>query len=77
MAVDTKSCAERRCQQSLTRGGADEGKVVEVDLYRSRGRSFVDHDVNAVVLHGGVEILFDDRAEPVYLIDEQDIIGLE
>ncbi len=32
---------------------------IEVNLYGTCRRSFVDHDVDAVVFHGRIEILFD------------------
>ena len=40
-------------------------------------RALVQHDVDLVVLHRGVEILLDDRAEPVDLVDEQHVARVE
>ena len=51
--------------------------MVQVDLYGTRRRTFVDHDVDAIVLHGRVEILLHHRTQTMYLIDEKDIIGLK
>ena len=44
---------------------------------RSRSGALADHDVDLVVLERGIKYLLDDRREPVDLVDEQHVIGLE
>lgn len=58
-------------------GGSNERERVEVYLYGPCRRTFVNHDVDTVVLHGGVEVLLDDGTQTVYLIDEEDIVGFQ
>ena len=50
---------------------------IEVYLDGTSRRPFVNHDVNAVVLHRRIEVLLHDGAETVYLIDEQHIVRFE
>ena len=40
-------------------------------------RPVAGHDVDAEVLHRGVEVLLDDRREAVDLVDEEDVAALE
>ena len=61
----------------MTRGGADEREMVEVDLDRACRRTFIDHDVDAIVLHRGVEVLLDDRTQTMDLIDKKDVVRFE
>ena len=77
MAVDTKTRTERGGEQTGTGGSTDEGKGVEVYLYRARGRSFIYHDIYPIVLHGGIEILLHHRAQTVDLIDEEHVVGFQ
>ncbi len=51
--------------------------MIEVDLDGACRRTFVDHDVDAVILHGGVQVLLNHRRETVDLIDEQHIVRLK
>lgn len=37
----------------------------------------VDHDVNAIIFHRGIQVFFDDSAEPVDLIDKKNVVGFE
>ena len=77
MEVDAEARTERRREQSAARCGAHERERVEVDLYRPRRRTLVDHDVDAVVLHRRVEILLYDRRETVNLVNEQHVARFE
>ena len=77
MAVDTETRTERTGQETAARRGTDEGEMVEINLYRARRRSFVDHDVDTVVLHRRIEILLDDRTQTMDLVDEQHVVGFQ
>ena len=77
VAVDAETRAERRREQAGTGGGTDESEMVEVDLDGTRRGTFVDHDVNAVVLHRRIEVLLHDGAQTVDFIDEEHVVGFE
>ncbi len=49
----------------------------QVDAHRARRGALADDQVELEILHGGVEHFLDRRLQPVDLIDEQDIPGLE
>lgn len=72
-----KRAPEGSRQQSASGGGAYQRKGAQVYLYASCRRAFVYHDVDAVILHGGVKILLHQRREAVNLVDEQDIVRLQ
>lgn len=77
VAIDAEAGAKRRGEQSHARGGTDEGEWVECDLDAAGVGAGVNHDVYAVVLHGGVEVFFDDGVEPVDFINEQHVAGFK
>ena len=56
---------------------ADEREAREVEPDRPSTRALADHDVEAEVLHGGIEALLDDAREAVHLVDEQDVAVVE
>src|SRR5690606_22172689 len=59
------------------RGGADQGEARQVEPDRTRRRPLAQHDVDLVLLHGGVEVLLCHAAEPVNLVYEQDVAVLK
>ncbi len=77
MTVYAESGTQGRCEQSASRGGSDERKGRQAQLHRARTRPLVDHDVDAEILHGRVEILLDYGAEAVNLVDEEHIVLFE
>lgn len=77
VTVDAKPRAQGGCKQAHPCGGAYECKGVQVDLYASRIGARVDHDVDAVIFHGGVQVFFHDGIEAVDFIDEQHIAGIQ
>ena len=77
MTFDAEARAERWGEQTAACGGADKGERRQVELNASRAGTFVYHDVNAEILHCGVEIFFDNGAEAVYLVDKQHVVFLE
>ena len=72
-----ESGAEGGGEQAGAGGGADEGEGLEGELDGACAGAFVDHDVDAVVLHGGVEVFFDDGREAVDFVDEEDVVFFE
>ena len=74
---DAEAVAQRRGQQPLAGGGADQGEFGQVDADRAGGRAFADHQVERAVLHRGVEDFLDRGGQAVDLVDEQDVAVLE
>ena len=75
--VDAKTRAERGGEQARAGGGANQGKGVEGDLNATGVGTRLDHDVDAVVFHGRVKVLFHHGAEAVNLIDKKHVVGFE
>ena len=73
MALDAEAGAQGRGQQAAARRGADEREGGQLDLDRPGRGALVEHDVDLEVLHGRVEVLLDDRAEAVDLVDEEHV----
>ncbi len=76
MEIDAKTGTQGSGEQTAARGGSDKCEGVEVNLNRTGRRTFIYHDINAIVLHRRIEILFYDGREAVNLIDEKHIVGL-
>ena len=74
---DAEAIAQRRGQQALARGGADQGEARQVDPDRARRGSLADHQIERAVLHRRIEDLLDRRREAVDLVDEQHVAVLE
>ena len=68
-----EAVAERAGDAPHPRRGADDGEVLDLEPHGARARSLAEHDVERVVLHGRVEDLLDRVAEPMDLVDEQDV----
>ena len=77
MEVDAEACAQGSREESAAGGGSDEGEGVEVYLNAACAGSAVNHDVDAVVLHGGVEIFLHYGRETVYLVYEEYVVRLQ
>ena len=75
--VDAKPCPQGRRQQARPRGRPHQGERTQFNLDCPRVGARVDDKVNAVVLHGAVEVLLDHGRQPVDLVDEQHVVGLE
>src|SRR5690606_15637134 len=75
--VDPEAGAERGREEALARRRADERERRQRDADGARARAGIDQDVDGVVLHRGVEVLLDDRAHPVDLVDEEDVAFVE
>ena len=77
MQVDAETCAQRRREQSASGRGTHQRKGVQVYLYGACRRTLVYHYVDAVVLHGGIQIFFHHGRKSVYLVDEEHIVRLQ
>ena len=77
MQIDTEASAQGGGQEPTTGRGAHECEGIEVDLYGACAGTFIQHDVDAVVLHSRVEVFLHDGTQAVDLIDEEHVIGLK
>ena len=77
MQVDAEARPQRSGQQSATRCRANQCKRIQIKLNGASSRTAVDHNIDAVIFHSRIEIFFYDGLKPMYLIDEQDIVGLK
>ena len=68
-----ETVAQRRRQQAGARGRADERERRQVERERPRRGPLADDDVEPEVLERRVEDLLDRAAEPVDLVDEEDV----
>ena len=75
--VDAETGTQGGRQHTAPRCGTDEREGIQVNLYAPCRRTFVDHDVDAIVFHGGVEIFFHHGRQPVNLVDEEHVVGFE
>ncbi len=74
---DAEAGSEWGTQQTRAGRGADEGEAREVQADGAGGGALVDHDIDAKILNGGVEVLLDDFGEAVNFVDKEDIPLLE
>ncbi len=74
---DPEPRAQRRRQQAGARRRTDERELLQRHLHRARARTLPDDDVELVVLHRGIEDLFDRRRHAVDLVDEEHRVLLE
>ncbi len=69
--------AQRAGDEPGAGGGADEREAGQVEPDRLRARTLADDDVEAEVLHRGIQALLDDTREAVHLVDEQHVAVVE
>ena len=62
-----------RADHAGARGRADQRKLWQLQSETARLRSLIDDNIEAVIFHRRVEILFNRRLKPVDFVDEQDI----
>ena len=77
MHVDAETGTERSGEHTGPRGGTDKGEGVEVNLNGAGRRTLVNHDVDAIVLHGRIEVFLHHGLQAVYLIDEKHVARLQ
>ena len=75
MQVNAKPRTQWSGKQTTARGGPDERKGVEIDLYRPRRRAFIDHDIYAIVFHGRVKILFYNGRKAMNFVNKEHVVG--
>jgi len=75
--LDPKPRAHRRSEHAEPSGGADQRELLDLHADCLRLGSFREADVDSPVFHRWVEEFFDDRSEPMDLIDKEDITFTE
>ena len=71
--VDSETRPQRSRQQAAARGRAHQGKGVQGDADRPCTGSLIDHNINDIVLHGRVQVLFHFGRKAVDFVDEQHV----
>src|SRR3546814_4017274 len=74
---DAEAIAQRRRQQPLPRGRADQREAWQIDADRARRGAVADHQIERAILHRGVEHFLDRGLEAVNLVDEEDVAILQ
>ena len=77
MQINTKTCTQRRSQQATTGSSSHHRKRIQINLNAPCRRAFIYHDINAVILHRRVQVLFHHRRKAVNFIDKQHIIRFQ
>ena len=75
--IDAETGTQRGGQQSAAGGGTHQGKGAEVYLDGTCRRTLVYHNVNAVVLHGAVEVFLHHGRKTVDFVDEKHVVFFE
>ena len=71
VADEAEPVVHRAGQQTGPGGGADQGERRDVERDRGGARALAEHDVDAEVLHRGVQQLLRGPGDAVDLVDEQ------
>src|SRR3546814_14287800 len=74
---DAEAIAQRRRQQPLPRGRADQREAWQIDADRARRGAFADPQIERAILHRGVEHFLDRGLEAVNLVDAEDVAILQ
>ena len=69
----TQGCGE----EAAARGGADQGETRNREAHAAGVGPLVDHDVEAEILHRGVEVFLDGLGDAVDFVDEEDVALFE
>ena len=77
VAIYTKTRTQRSSQKSTTRSSTNQRKRLQLNLHRPCRRTFINHNINTIVLHCRVQILLHHRTQTMYLVNKQHIISLQ
>ena len=70
---DAETVAQRRGKRARARGRADQREFGQVEPDAPRRRPLADHNIQRVILHRGVEHLFDRVGQAVDFVDKQHV----
>ena len=65
-----ETTAHRRSEQANSRCRANQSESGNVEPYASGVRPLVDHDIDTIILHGGVKVFFHRLGDPMNLVDK-------
>ena len=77
MAGNAETGAHGGGEQAHAGGGADEREGIERNLDAAGIRTAVNHNIYAVVLHCGIEVLFHNGIETVNFVNKKHVAGIE
>ena len=75
--VNAETSTQRGCKHTAACRGSNECEGVQINLDRPCRRAFVNHYVDAIVLHGRVKILFNNRRKTVDFVYKEYIVGFK
>ncbi len=77
-AVDrAEAVAQRGAEHGEAGGGPDQCEMGQIESYVPGSGPFAQYDIESEILHRGVQLFLDYTIEPMYFIDEQDVMLLE
>jgi len=74
---DAETRTERRGDQSGAGGGADQREMIQMKWVNARARSLSDDQIDAKILHRGVEDFFDGGLQAVNFVEEKYFAGFQ
>ncbi len=74
---DAETRAQRRHDQARARGGADQREAVQLIRMNARAGALADDQVNAEILHRGIENFFERRLQAVNFVEKEKIARVE
>src|SRR6267143_489434 len=74
---DAEARAQRCGDEPRTGGGADEREMAERKGMNARAGALADDEVNAKILHGGIEDFLNGGLEAMDFVEEEDFLGFE
>ena len=74
---DAKARPQRRHDQACARGGADQREVLQLIGMNARAGALADNQVNAKILHRGIENFFERGLQAVNFVEKEKIARVE
>ena len=77
MKVNTETCTKRSRQQTATRGCTNQRERIQIDLDAACRRSLINHNIDAVIFHGRIEIFFHYGRQTMNFINKKHVVRFE
>src|SRR4029077_7267241 len=74
---DAEAGAQRRGNEAGARGGANQREMAEGKRVNARAGTLANDEVDAKILHGGIENFFDGGLQAMNFIEEEKLFGFE
>ena len=75
--VDAKAVPQGCCQQTAPRGGPHQRERIQRNANGTGARPLVNHDINHIILHGGVQIFLHFGRKPMNFVNKKHIPRLK